>query len=91
VFAYDFQRNRVPGLRGHEHPWYWRDVGTLDAYAAARDEVRGPRPLLCMDNPAWPIGARAGQPGVLPVPVHGRAEPQPASRVAARARAVEAG
>lgn len=28
MFAYDFTRNRVPGLNAYEEPAYWRDVGT---------------------------------------------------------------
>jgi glucose-1-phosphate adenylyltransferase len=58
VMAYDFKRNVVPGLKPHEQPCYWRDVGTLVSYAAARADVAGTQPLLCLDNPAWPIGAR---------------------------------
>ena len=59
VVAYDFRRNIVPGLRSGEECGYWRDVGTLDAYAAAHRDVQGPRPRLALDNPEWPI--RAGR------------------------------
>lgn len=55
VYAYDFRENRVPGLKPTEAPAYWRDVGTVQAYIAAQRDVSGSRPLLEIDNPAWPI------------------------------------
>ena len=59
--AYDFTGNYVPGLATHEDPAYWRDVGTLEALAAARDDVAGPRPCFNLSNPLWPIrGASHG-------------------------------
>lgn len=58
VHAYDFRRNRVPGMKPFEEPAYWRDVGTVDAYLAAQDDTAGPQPRLDLDNPAWPIGGR---------------------------------
>lgn len=54
-YAYDFTGNHVPGLDGHEDPAYWRDVGTLEALAAARNDVAGPRPCFNLSNPLWPI------------------------------------
>lgn len=32
VVAYDFARNRVPGVQPYEEPACWRDVGTIEAY-----------------------------------------------------------
>lgn len=61
LFAYDFRRNIVPGLKPHEQSAYWRDVGTLQAYAAACDDTLGPRPALDPANPQWPIGVPAAQ------------------------------
>jgi glucose-1-phosphate adenylyltransferase len=62
VYAYDFSTNWVPGLRPHEARSYWRDVGTPDAYHAARADVRGPTPRFDLDNAQWPIGpARLGR------------------------------
>ena len=55
VYAYDFRANDVPGLRPHEERGYWRDVGTVEAYAAARQDLAGPRPRFALDNPAWPV------------------------------------
>jgi glucose-1-phosphate adenylyltransferase len=54
-FAYDFSSNHVPGLRPHEERSYWRDVGTLEAYAAARRDVTGPEPRFSLANAEWPI------------------------------------
>lgn len=55
VYAYDFACNTVPGLLEGEEACYWRDVGTLDAYRAAQDDLLGPRPRLRVDNALWPI------------------------------------
>lgn len=54
-FAYDFSCNHVPGLLDCEERNYWRDVGTLQAYLAARGDTLGPAPAFSMANPAWPI------------------------------------
>lgn len=61
VYAYDLQRNCVPGLQPFEDPCYWRDVGTIDAYATAQRDVQGSRPRLCLDNPAWKIRPAEGE------------------------------
>jgi len=55
VFAYDFQRNEVPGLKPYEEPGYWRDVGTLEAYWRAHMDLLGEEPRLDLDNHHWPI------------------------------------
>jgi len=55
VFAYDFRRNTIPGVRPQEEPGYWRDIGTVDAYRAAQQDVLGPLPRFNLVNPAWPI------------------------------------
>lgn len=56
VFAYDFARNQVPGVRPHEEPNYWRDVGTIQAYRAAQRDASGPSPKFSLANERWPIG-----------------------------------
>lgn len=61
VFAYDFARNEVPGVRADEEPAYWRDVGTVDAYFAASMDTLGVSPRFDLFNPAWPIGSSAYQ------------------------------
>lgn len=55
VFAYNFTANRVRGLKAHEEPHYWRDVGTIDAYFDAHRDVLGMTPRLDLFNPRWPI------------------------------------
>lgn len=55
LFAYNFSDNYIPGFQPHEERAYWRDVGTLEAYAAAQHDVRGPMPRFELCNTAWPI------------------------------------
>ncbi|MEO8038137.1 MAG: glucose-1-phosphate adenylyltransferase [Betaproteobacteria bacterium] len=61
VYAYDFGQNRVPGVRPHEEPAYWRDVGTVDAYFDATMDTLGPEPKLHLFNPRWPVLSSAYQ------------------------------
>ncbi|HEX7236422.1 MAG TPA: sugar phosphate nucleotidyltransferase [Gammaproteobacteria bacterium] len=46
-------------------PAYWRDIGTLDAYWRAHMELLGPRPLMSLDDPRWPIGRIATAAGTV--------------------------
>ncbi len=55
VFAYDFATNEVPGTKSYEERGYWRDVGTLDAYFDAHQDVLGLMPTFDAFNPQWPI------------------------------------
>ncbi|MBI3373645.1 MAG: NTP transferase domain-containing protein [Betaproteobacteria bacterium] len=55
TFAYDFSTNWVPGVQPWEERCYWRDVGTLDAYRAALQDVTGAWPRFELNNSAWPI------------------------------------
>jgi glucose-1-phosphate adenylyltransferase len=55
VLAYDFSGNRVPGVRPFEEAGYWRDVGTIESLAAARNDVLGPKPRFNLQNRQWPI------------------------------------
>jgi len=55
VFAYDFAGNRVPGVRLHEERGYWRDVGNIETYMAARQDVSGQEPRFRLINHEWPI------------------------------------
>ena len=55
VFAYDFATNEVPGTKSYEERGYWRDVGTLDAYFDAHQDVLGLTPTFDAFNPQWPI------------------------------------
>lgn len=55
LFAYDFTRNQVPGLKSYEERAYWRDVGTIDAYFEAHRNTLGGEPDFDLFNPDWPI------------------------------------
>jgi glucose-1-phosphate adenylyltransferase len=55
LYAYDFSSNEIPGTRPYEEPAYWRDVGTIEAYFAAHQDVLGERPRFDAFNPHWPI------------------------------------
>lgn len=55
LFAYDFTRNRIPGLRDYEERGYWRDVGSIDAYFDCHKDVIGEDPRFDAFNPQWPI------------------------------------
>ncbi len=55
LFAYDFATNEIPGVLPYETPVYWRDLGTIDAYFDAHQDVLGAEPAFDMFNPDWPI------------------------------------
>lgn len=55
LFAYDFATNRVPGAKSYEELAYWRDVGTLDAYFEAHQDMLGITPRFDVFNPQWRI------------------------------------
>jgi len=57
----DFGNELLPRLvaRGHAHAFaldgYWRDVGTVESYWQAHQDLRGDPPRLVLDKPAWPL------------------------------------
>lgn len=55
VYAYDFSTNEIPGIKDYEESAYWRDVGTVDAFFAAHQDVLGDKPRFDAFNPQWPI------------------------------------
>lgn len=55
LYAYNFAENRIPGIRDYEEQSYWRDVGTLDAYYHASQDILGCEPRFNLFNPSWPI------------------------------------
>ncbi len=55
VFAYDFLKNEVPGVKPYEEHGYWRDVGTLRAYWEAHMDMLGPTPKFDLQNSEWRI------------------------------------
>jgi len=61
LFAYNFRDHRVPGVRPHEEPAYWRDVGTIRSYYEAQMDQLGAAPAFDLDNPRWPIFARSAE------------------------------
>jgi len=59
VHAYDFASNTVPGVQPHEEAAYWCEVGTLEAYAQAHQDITGSLPRFNLHNPQWPIRTAA--------------------------------
>lgn len=55
LFAYDFSKNRIPGLKPYEEEGYWRDVGTISAYCESHRDMLGESPKYDPSNEAWPI------------------------------------
>jgi glucose-1-phosphate adenylyltransferase len=54
LVAYDFSTNEVPGMLEHERG-YWRDIGTIDAYWDASEDLVSVSPRFSLYNPEWPI------------------------------------
>lgn len=59
LYAYDFSSNRVPGVNEYEERNYWRDVGTIETFFTANQDVLGERPRFDLFNPQWPIYSSA--------------------------------
>ena len=55
VYAYDFQKNEVPGVKPYEEHAYWRDVGTIESYWAAHMDLLGESPRFDLDDRYWPV------------------------------------
>jgi len=52
--VYDFQDNDVPGSTDRDRD-YWRDVGTLDAFYEAHQDLIAVHPVFNLYNKDWPI------------------------------------
>ncbi|HVE73512.1 MAG TPA: glucose-1-phosphate adenylyltransferase [Mycobacteriales bacterium] len=52
--VYDFSENTVPGSTDRDRG-YWRDVGTLDTYYAAHQDLVSVHPIFNLYNRKWPI------------------------------------
>lgn len=52
--VYDFSRNYIPGSTERDR-WYWRDVGTLDAYYDSHMDLISVHPIFNLYNTEWPI------------------------------------
>jgi len=63
LYAYDFNRNRIPGSTNQFNDCYWRDVGSLESYYEASMDLRAVSPQLDLYNQEWPIRS---EPNTLP-------------------------
>jgi glucose-1-phosphate adenylyltransferase len=52
--VYDFNRNDVPGSTERDHS-YWRDVGTIDSFFDAHQDLISTLPVFNLYNRKWPI------------------------------------
>jgi glucose-1-phosphate adenylyltransferase len=54
AFVYDFIRNDVPGSTDRDRN-YWRDVGSIDSFFEAHQDLITPLPVFNLYNREWPI------------------------------------
>jgi glucose-1-phosphate adenylyltransferase len=52
--VYDLNRNDVPGSTDRDR-YYWRDVGTIDSFFEAHQDLIAALPVFNLYNQAWPI------------------------------------
>ena len=52
--VYDFKRNEVPGMTDRDRD-YWRDVGTIDSFFDAHQDLVSAFPIFNLYNQDWPI------------------------------------
>ncbi len=52
--VYDFNRNVVPGSTERDR-YYWRDVGTIDSFFDAHQDLIAALPIFNLYNMDWPI------------------------------------
>ena len=52
--VYDLNRNEVPGSTDRDR-FYWRDVGTIDSFFDAHQDLISALPVFNLYNQAWPI------------------------------------
>jgi glucose-1-phosphate adenylyltransferase len=52
--VYDLQRNVVPGSTDRDR-FYWRDVGTIDSFFEAHQDLIAALPVFNLYNQQWPI------------------------------------
>lgn len=55
VFAYNYSKQVLPGIKDYEESNYWRDVGTIQSYFDAHMDFLGQKPLIDLNNSKWPI------------------------------------
>jgi glucose-1-phosphate adenylyltransferase len=56
--VYDLNRNDVPGSTDRDR-FYWRDVGTLDSFYEAHQDLISALPIFNLYNREWPIFSQA--------------------------------
>jgi glucose-1-phosphate adenylyltransferase len=56
--VYDFKRNEVPGSNDRDRA-YWRDVGTIESYYDAHQDLISTLPIFNLYNSSWPIHSQA--------------------------------
>ena len=52
--VYDLNRNEVPGATDRDR-YYWRDVGTIDSFYDAHQDLISALPIFNLYNGEWPI------------------------------------
>jgi len=52
--VYDLNRNEVPGATGRDR-YYWRDVGTIESFFDAHQDLIAALPVFNLYNASWPI------------------------------------
>lgn len=52
--VYDLNRNEVPGATDRDR-YYWRDVGTIESYYDAHQDLISALPVFNLYNRSWPI------------------------------------
>ncbi len=52
--VYDLNRNEVPGATDRDR-YYWRDVGTIDSFFEAHQDLISALPIFNLYNEDWPI------------------------------------
>jgi glucose-1-phosphate adenylyltransferase len=52
--VYDLNRNEVPGASDRDR-FYWRDVGTIDSFFEAHQDLISALPVFNLYNRSWPI------------------------------------
>ncbi|MBW4095817.1 MAG: glucose-1-phosphate adenylyltransferase [Acidobacteria bacterium] len=57
AYVYDFTTNEIPGSTERDRN-YWRDVGTIDSYYEAQEDLISPLPIFNLYNHEWPIYTR---------------------------------
>ncbi|RNE66489.1 glucose-1-phosphate adenylyltransferase [Cryobacterium tepidiphilum] len=55
--VYDLKRNEVPGSTDRDR-YYWRDVGTIDSFFEAHQDLISALPVFNLYNQEWPIFSR---------------------------------